>query len=668
MILLNSQLQNHIISSQNDDEKDNLEDTTDVQMLDRSLVTEDGDFNVEHNLTQKSKKRIYPISISYIKQSLVVVTTFAFGYYISWIQCHPLQLQSHNANYEIVISTYYHNFRRSVILTITILVTMYIIYMLITSMTRYYNQQIQDCIHRVQVALGSINAPPLNDKLYYYYHEKLINQSSPYSKRNEIKFYNKIVSLVEKHTVLLKTIDHAIQLIRISTSIQLGLGPWSLSVDRIETKYSSTKSERGKTTSCVSTTINLHHIRKMIFDILIKQMKSIQNIQSHILSLRYDDKCRENDVLQENENDDLYDTTSDTLLYQKFLNHLSLQESTILTISLIKSIRLYVGELLSKTLSLCMRSTTLLSLMRNNNNDDDDDLVRLVSSSTSMADEMVPYINSFLPPITSVIVKEGDDNNNKRGTTNEERKKLLQLQKHVDGLYTTIWAFQQSIYNQTTKSNNDDDDQLNEETRIFWNRMGDSIQNVSDLYLSLNNQYYNKNETMKLRNDDPTEAHGNDMEMRHVIERVEYNNKGVDRPTILTKDNDSLPKDKILVFAGKGVKSHHRYFEKGEKKESSKSSTNVLGMNNYAADQAILLRELQSRIQVLDKADEWDAITNQNIDKNLDNELLSSQEVKSVTQTSHSSPFFLGASGSLLSELKNALSNPAIITRDNDHT
>ena len=48
----------------------------------------------------------------------------------------------------------------------------------------------------------------------------------------------KITIFAEQHSLLLKSIDRSIQIIRIATSVQLGLGPWSLSVDRVDANLS----------------------------------------------------------------------------------------------------------------------------------------------------------------------------------------------------------------------------------------------------------------------------------------------------------------------------------------------------------------------------------------------------------------------------------------------
>ena len=88
-----------------------------------------------------------------------------------------------------------------------------------------------------------------------------------------------------------------------------------------------------------------------------------------------------------------------------------------------------------------------------------------------------------------------------------------------------------------------------------------------------------------------------------------------------------------------------------------------------SSGRTILLRELQSRLETLEKVEEWDVSNNKKVDEReiemkrsglLDQrQRIKGQQDSSSSSISKakSSAFFLGASGSLLSELKGALSN-----------
>jgi hypothetical protein len=92
--------------------------------------------------------------------------------------------------------------------------------------------------------LANIHAPPLASTAAIYTTKINNDDNNNTSTPNDIhvngtckvSFYSALVSLAEKRSRLIQQMEQVIQAIRTLSSIQLGLGPFSPSVNRIENK------------------------------------------------------------------------------------------------------------------------------------------------------------------------------------------------------------------------------------------------------------------------------------------------------------------------------------------------------------------------------------------------------------------------------------------------
>ena len=553
-----------------------------------------------------------------------------------------------------------------------------------------YNENHQMYRNRIQTALGLIGAPPpsclsQHMRIMDNNYENEINDILKHNQRNIDDIHSKIAILAEQHSKLLKTIDRSIQMIRIATSIQLGLGPRSFSVDRVD----------ANTTYKQNSPVNLKVIREMIFTVLDRQATSILQIRNHVLQIisqeekngKVDERQRWNDAnVGKEEDNDL------TLMNQ------SIKSSKLFTITLIKSMRVRIGELLSETLSLCFKATSTHIFSKSLSSSSYLDLSQLITQSSCQAEELDVYITASLP--------EGNHSNDELSSSDSEEdqlkwKLISQLQCYVDGVAAITWAYQKSIIQQQQQkkqiriiNQKDKEDSIDNEAMTQLKKLGDEIHNVSDLYQSIHQLHYNDmNEVMKSKSHEDDNASDVNCESKYnrtKDEKEEYNDKGITEGSSLSIQNQGAEDDtatllnnKTLVYAGKGVKPNQNHLKK--KKRLSLSSvtttnsplpTSFLGQST---GRTILLRELQSRLESLEKAEEWDVIRNQDLhDTDADEDVMNAmptttsetmmmnkevgcrKNIRNKDDGANSSAFFLGASGSLLSELKVALSNPKI--------
>lgn len=695
MILLNSQLQHHLhqireLDKENDNNSNHgLSDNKTHVNYESKNNEKDVPFcnnsnnHVEHCREQKneytdmekSNSNWYKIHTG-IEQchhefeknpllpSFKFVVPIFIGYFISsFIQNHP----------NVVIIFYQNDYVSSIFCALMLGALGIILHLFITLGTdkyfsrieKRYNQQIDNYRYEIQSILGSVNAPSI-PSAQEFNQRRLLQQQTKQNYNRKCKYHyssinnysilihTKLVKFTKSHATLLKTIDQSIQMIQIATSLQLGLGPWSLSVNRVEINTilkANNNNVSGLSTS--APTVNLHCLREMLFHTLVKQCNSIFDIRRHVLVMIQDEEHKNVNTINMMDENEIYH-----LLHKRTQESLKGSKS-LLTISLIKSMMVQLRNLLSDTLSMSMNFTVCSSCSSSKNANDCDDIIHSISLSTSYAKELNSYLTASFSGLgdesIDMLIEKCNSIKN-----NPEWRQLSQLQKHVDGAVVSLWAFQHSIQL---------DD--NDEGKLFWNRLGDEIQNLTSLYLSINNIYDDVNNGTKDANKD--EVIGVDNESYcDSNEKEEYIDRGEESSTSMIIEKETLPKDKILIFAGNGAREARRQTQKQNllvhRDVSSSLSNNLSSTINTSIDHSILLRELQVRIQSLEKVEEWDVITNQSPKEcSFNNDGFVKEIVKEKACNNDKSPtFFLGASGTLLSELKMALSNDLIMTNNDD--
>lgn len=446
-------------------------------------------------------------------------------------------------------------------------------------------------------------------------------------------------------------------MLRIATSLQLGLGPLSHCIDRTEQNMILKQ-------TC---SLNLASFRSTLLQLLIQQIESWNQIQSFIITTC---TTRTSEDDEEEDDDDML-----SLLKQKTL----LQSEKLTTISFLKSIRVMNGKMLSKTISSCLFHHCILS---SSSSSSLYKLIHLISSSTSVAKESNHYLHASLQLINY--------NEYVQRSSKLDWIQLRQLQQHIDGIKATSWAFQHSlIHDKRNKgiminNENDDDDKMRDAEGVeFWRKLGEQIQNVTSLYQSISKQHFHSYDEFDNNDDDLDTISSSKVSsaqtQHHLNEKNEYNDKG-DLANVVKVGTDlhyqqqqqQLPSDKILVFSGKGAKSPlllNKKLNISKNDDTMQSSSLPFHGGADAVEQSLLLRELHSQLLKIEKVDEWNGITNQHLHIVDDREehLQTSPEEDHLTNRkggSKSSSFFLGATGSLLDELKTALIHQQTIDED----
>jgi len=501
---------------------------------------------------------------------------------------------------------------------------------------------------RINVGLGTVEAPSLVQTTTINHD---LNNPLFEGKQHSsiILSYKNLTSFAEQHCELLQSIDRAIQITRMVSSIHLGLGPLSFTIERVEAASVRTKTSTPTTVTTMQKTrnghINLKSLRQLIFLTLEKQAESISKIRDQHIQIQNEESKPEN-IIHEEEEDDICDDLFELIHEEDNFGEVTTTlPSKLFTLSLLKLARSYVSDLLSKTISNIATSATTITSENQNNN-----IESLLSSSISIMDELNVYLNSYLP--SRDLIDKIQENSN-----NPEWRQLSQLQTHTDALNLSVWAYEKCV---TEKSNK----YMTEEKKVLWSRLSGIIRNISDIYNTLDDHLQRK-ETVEVEEDESNATIVNLSKTDKQCDTQEYDDNGqlLDQKTI--KQDDQRTKDKTLVFSGRGSKTISKGTAR-KKNESSKHSSSMtliqpLMFHRESAGRSILLRELQSRLEVLDVADELDITIDHGIDdihkqgESLAPKMYGVKESRS--KESKSSNIFLGVSGALLSELQCAISN-----------
>ena len=241
--------------------------------------------------------------------------------------------------------------------------------------------------------------------------------------------------------------------------------------------------------------------------------------------------------------------------------------------------------------------------------------------------------------------------------------------------------------------------QQEEEFHSWWSNLSISIESLSNLYDSMDATLFQHEQELKQEasraNNEPTNAV--DRTERNDLE--EYNHGGTGVGVVQQQDEQATEKDaaqrknKTVIFAGKGQHgiSNGSGGDGGDgasrrkRRTTTTAGTNTgrgsdqqgntkvlvpdVSFRDTIGKEQLLLRELQSRLNKLEVAQEFEVPIILDCDKDkattLDNpitrenfDLHSLDSMRKVSSTKEVNPFFLGVSGSILNELKNALSLP----------
>ena len=479
------------------------------------------------------------------------------------------------------------------------------------------HDHISNCRHRVQKALGSIHAPSISMIQTQSFQCTTTSHEQHQQLNNEMLL--RFTLLAEHYAELSNKMNHAMEIIRMVSSIRLGLGPVSPAVERVEDSIHGREREKGSIfAGGGSSSLSAKKMRLILFQALKEQNASLCSIMKNAM------RSHSNDDNDDDDDMNIFNT---------------MDETQVCTLSLLKSCKRYNDELLSKLLSTAFDTFAFLPT----NEKMSKELKERIESSITMAKEQYTYLESCfafdLDERTGILNSIGG-------------KHIAELQKHIHASHVMLWAFMQSL--------DEKDDAscavVGLETKSLWNDLTYSLQNVAHVHQSLGQSLFPDDEMSSCEgnSDDGVDA---DIATPNT-EPMQYDHEGKAIIVVRTDTEDPRLKNKTLVFTGKGSKMPHP-------KRTSSSSAPKRGLDmmpasfHESAGRLILLKELQARLNTIEFPEELETST---LTDDVQDDPIINGGTRNHAKSDRSTNFFMGVSGNLLLELKDAMAE-----RSDDH-
>ena len=626
MIVLNSQLRNQIDENEFTRRSDSLVDEdffventgTSSAQNDKNLIRDkrSEQDNANHQEGEYSVEKSWAFTSSIQNQVICAVV----GYLTALIHLNEKEdVYRLNLNLILLLSKNCQLIATMMIIITSIMGTIYLFtYLIQRQREQKWRINHQMCRTEMQTLLGSIGAANIVPLESFYREDKLniwkvFFRWKEFTKREE--FDRKIEKFARCHVQFLTTIDTSIHMIRIATSIQLGLGPSSLSIDRVE-KCSIHKRK---------TKPNVKRVRETTFSVLSKEMKSLRLIWEKASLCVSDDYEVAELIASMN-----FSNTDDELIEE------SLKSSHLLSTSFLKQLRKTAGDLLSETIMMCLFVSTKMPVSDNN------EVIDGIKLSTALIEELEIYVQSFL--LSGKVHHDSDE------TDSEMQKLMSRISTHLDIIQSAAWTCHQSLFDH---KDNKWDLSTNTEMKFLWKYLGNEIENLVDWYQSINSMQFQSAHEESLEDDIDECIH----EIERTADKIEYDDEGL-QCLERNQSQDSSVKNKILVFSGKGVKSTRKstHKEKTFNCENKVLSNLPLPFFGERSDRNMLLKELQNRLEMLEKVEEWDAVENRSCTEDEEKESAALLLKRKANLNNKSPISFLGVQGCLLSELQDAIS------------
>jgi hypothetical protein len=409
-----------------------------------------------------------------------------------------------------------------------------------------------DCRIKIQSILGEIRAP-------------LLTPISPFDMRCEHVGCDILLHFAKTESELFHSLDTAIYNLRIITALNLGLGPYSPSLERIQDSKILSDGARMNANAYVS--------KQLLFQCMHRHFLSLVKLCRNIMS----------------QNNICYDYVEK---YQKHYEHVA--ESPVLTISILKKCRRCNAEILSSVLSFILKCNLSCDVTIVN---------EVLHTSLLQSKELRAYIVSYFH------LEEVCDSDGK----NVFVDKLVYIQKHLHATQVAIWTYSKSL--QSPASNQKERENRDGEEKKLFHHISTLLQEAFSAYIHLSNTLYPGNASINA-NESEDEVIYDDIATPQ--DNITYDDMGLDdiNPQCQGITNQSH-RFKTVVFSGKGTKS---------KKALSANADHFQTISNlssdYANERIQLLMELQTRLTLMDFGEEINA------DSSDDSDIQQDQRVK----------------------------------------
>lgn len=416
-----------------------------------------------------------------------------------------------------------------------------------------------ECRKTVSRLLGSIGAPPLRRTSDDQWQELTSDMATS---------TESVVDFLEAHVRLMVTIDRALEWVRISAGLHWGLGPHSRCVERVE--RAALSRQRITASSCSILVLSL--ARRNIAKVIIQESQCLVDAFATAKQLHRD------------EDDDT-------------LRNAVLVVPEVIDLSWMKASRNHLADLLTCVVEqLCTWES--LSSERHAANS--------LKDHAWTARSLRDYMASYLLLDDDDKMDEGEESRAVR-PTNDEHGLIVQYRQHLDALSAALWSFQleqpHHAYNLSESSSPASDEpdleNISNRTLAWWNRIQELSATCQTLQEQIGNRFFppavvpDPEDDDNNANDDADglntnrpgeEPHSYESSVSVYKEKTKHS----------TSSNSTT---KTLVFSGKGTKpkptalavsSYKPKFDGGE----------VTLPRDFFSEQ-LLVRELQTRIRAV---------------------------------------------------------------------
>ena len=465
---------------------------------------------------------------------------------------------------------------------------------------------------RILKALGSVHEFPLApDDRSVSLPDRDINAAA-------VQSINECAKFAEVSTELLQSIDDSLEVLRIGAGLQLGLGPASKSVCRVENtlvgrEYRKARMQQQKPGE--SAPLGLGRAREILFCVMADQF---QLLNSFLVS----PTCTGSRKVLGCDVEDGPVTLRRDMLPR-------------LTLSSLVTWRKALGELHFQVLSeFCKSMDTVI-------------LVESMETPINTIRERTVYLQSCFPGGHSKLSECSEE---KRAGKHVQKRHLDNIYKRIDASLVSIWAFEKSASFPDNLVDSKEGFEGNHqiENEKWWLRTRDMLQEAIaywhelDLHLSSTGiiKYHEEDDDVQSNQDDATKI--------SESKRSKYDGTyecATENISLLNISNviDAHPSDKTIVFSGKA--SRRRLHDKKGDRDKHELDAPA-SLSSYRSN---LFTELHSRIGNIELADEWDA--NQEAEDGSDSDI---EDGDPRSATNKAMPMGLNG-GSLLAELKRTI-------------
>ena len=493
-------------------------------------------------------------------------------------------------------------------------------------------KRLRSCRLRVTTMLGLVGAPPL-ENFQGFIETRILSRGQHSSSQVLVSdsVINAVVDFAQAHVELLLALDQAYYWLQVTSGVHMGLGPMASCIERVERAALAREyreNNNGITrrdadrpivlepqrTIGKSKVVALAPVRKNLAQVIVNESRSLSSFISA-------ETPRSGQGVTAANNEEMIELPE------------------IISLAWIKSSR----HQLAVTLSRVLQKFCELKNLRDLSFSSCPPREYGFNDSTFYARELKAHI------VSTILLDTSDDCNRLFKNTpltieysavpSSLDNSLGQLHEHLDALRCSLWACRH--YGLTTTAPTNANQNLNADQTEWWTHIQKLSRAVRVIEEEINSKFLppagtSENADTTLLNPSSAQAHRSDSG------DYEDSNTPV-TVTAAPHKSEHVQAKKTLVFSGHGTISDLPRSNPRQGKESS-----VASIQRDAIAEHLLVKELQNRIGMISPPAEVElSVTDEN--------KVSPEQSAEGSTNAPATSYFLGATGSLLSELKNSL-------------